>query len=322
MTSAAQTSDNRFEVDMSCSFLERVCGDDVLPVSAAAGRSLEFAASDDLFPTWVRRQSRADSNSNAGARTVRTPPVVDTMPVVAAKRGADEERLRQMRALRDAICLAGSASGPENKPRDSKSAAAADPAPHSALVHERPIAFNDGMMRALLAGRKLQTRRLVVPAVHEARPTASGVDLFDAEQRPIACRLGRAGDVLWVRERWAVAVTSRPGGAEQFVYSADLTESWPVPTPAVRWRPSYQMPRVASRVMLQIEDIRAERICEISEDDARAEGFDGSSQSGPLEWFRTLWDKINAAPGTRWKDNPWVWAIRFQRVALPPPRGT
>jgi hypothetical protein len=90
-----------------------------------------------------------------------------------------------------------------------------------------------------------------------------------------------------------------------------------------KWLPSIHMPRWASRITLEITNIRVERLQEISEKDAIAEGSNewGSGalpldhqSADPSDKFRWLWESINTKPGKRWKDNPWVWAISFKRV--------
>jgi hypothetical protein len=188
----------------------------------------------------------------------------------------DETRLKQMIALRDEIVA---------KP----------PTPRSAVAPkatERPISFNEEMVRALLAGRKTQTRRLA------------------GAQRPAGpCKFGVPGDLLWVRERWA---PNPRGGADghAFIYSADADRST-----RVAWKQSYHMPREACRIVLEITDVRVERVTDIREADARAEGFDGAAEQlwkDARGWFHQLWNRINSEPGTRWSDDPWVWVIHFK----------
>ncbi|CAN5664010.1 hypothetical protein BH09PLA1_BH09PLA1_09760 [soil metagenome] len=177
-----------------------------------------------------------------------------------------------MEALRDHICQHGPNS--VEKPRPS-----------------RPIAFNDEMIRALLAGRKRQTRRLV-----------------DSSRRSAAiCPFGAPCDRLWVRERWAPG--NRP---DSYHYSADNHGD------AVRFRPTFHMPRAACRIELQICSVKTQPLQSISAADARDEGFDATtSDLSPRKWFAELWDRIFRAPGTRWEDNPQVWVLRFE--ILPPP---
>lgn len=182
----------------------------------------------------------------------------------------DDPRLKQMIALRDAIV--------SNPPRRTRVTQAT----------ERPISFNEEMVRALLAGRKTQTRRLA----GADRPTGP-------------CKFGAPGDLLWVRERWA----PHRRNDRTFVYSADAKRPQ-----RVTWRPSYHMPRQASRIVLEIIDVRVERVTDIREPDARAEGFDDSDRlwKDARGWFHQLWDRINTEPGTRWNDDPWVWVIAFR----------
>jgi hypothetical protein len=79
----------------------------------------------------------------------------------------------------------------------------------------------------------------------------------------------------------------------------------------MKWRPSIFMPRMASRILLEITDVRVQRLQEISDEDARAEGYD-HSHAFPREWFALLWERIHG-PGS-WHANPWVWAITFRRL--------
>jgi hypothetical protein len=222
----------RLSFDMSCSFFER------------GGAML-------LLPTDARE---ANFSLVGGA---------DTMARVAAKIAVNAKRLAQMRALRDAICVAS----PQPVDR--------------ATIAQRPIAFNDAMVRAILAGRKTQTRRLLTSRD--------------------SCRFGQPGDRLWVRQRWA------RNGDGHFLYSSDGVLS----NKKIAWRASYHMPRHAGRILLRITAVRAERLRRISAADARAEGFDGPPSADAVQWFRELWDSINTSPGTRWADNPWVWVIEF-----------
>lgn len=147
---------------------------------------------------------------------------------------------------------------------------------------------------------------------------------------------------LWVRETWQYADWTEDGspwigyradgqqllrdGAEEFPWAERLTDIWAelsdpenvaVDGRAAdrRWRPSIHMPRWASRLTLQVTDIRVERLQDISPKDARAEGI--SLRHGVevlLRDFRALWDSINEARGYGWDANPWVWVVSFQRA--------
>jgi hypothetical protein len=141
------------------------------------------------------------------------------------------------------------------------------------------------MIRALLTGRKNQTRRL-------AR----------SEER---CPFGTAGDRLWVRERWAQTSSG-------YQYAADISHG------KLRFRPTFHMPRAACRIQLIIRAIDRERLQTISSRDARGEGFDADTgHSSARRWFAELWDRIYTAPGARWEDDPLVWVVRFEVTIEP-----
>lgn len=133
-------------------------------------------------------------------------------------------------------------------------------------------------------------------------------------------RWKRPGDRLWVRETWANLNADFPTVDPYFVYRADSSDHGPV-----TWKPSIHMPRAASRILLEITDVRVERLQDISEDDARAEGIemwpDGNfkaytKQPGKFTYardsFRTLWESINGPES--WEANPWVWVVNFKTV--------
>lgn len=226
---------------------------------------------------------------------------------------------------------------------------------------ERPIIFSAPMVRAILAGTKTQTRRIVktdytgdLESVSSAEefagtsPYPLAVDRSDAcvyFRRPFACQVGipkpwRVGDTLWVREAWQFAgftedgypfITYRADGERKLhedypeEWVDKLTDTWAALSEPEnydidkraadrRWRPSIHLPRWAARLMLRVADVRAERLQQITEPDARAEGWDLSTKQPPVEWYRGLWDDINAARGFRWLENPWVWVVTFARI--------
>lgn len=206
----------------------------------------------------------------------------------------------------------------------------------------RPILFSGPMIRALLEGRKTQTRRVVKPqplfegfrsygaswAWHKSPAIwFSGVTTKQLVSKPglgMYCPYGQPGDLLWVRE------TCCPDWADKPVYKADGGSAREAGYPAEpRWRPSIHMPRWASRLTLRITGVRVQRLHDISEDDAIAEGakpiavtFRGDqagdarlvpSLGGPYrDGFRCLWASING-PGS-WDANPWVWALTFEVI--------
>lgn len=199
-------------------------------------------------------------------------------------------------------------------------------------ITERGMIFNAEMVRALLDGRKTQTRRPI--KWKQTRFTEIG-EREDGSKWPWSedaehacdfwhpCPFGTVGDRIWVRE--AFRVHSRATDVATLVYKASERNSWteqtrrvPVavcnkPATPEKWTPSLHMPRWASRILLEITDVRVERLRSMSQDDARAEGV--IAASGPMEAglaFRELWDSIYGEES--WKANPWVWVIEFKRV--------
>lgn len=191
-------------------------------------------------------------------------------------------------------------------------------------MKERPIIFSAPMVRAILSGAKTQTRRVMKVRCHsicenddgKLWPWSEDVELTEDFWHP--CPFGQPGDRLWVRETWG-ALPHMLGGfqRESLRYRAD--GEYQNEHGAWRWRPSIHMPRWASRITLEITGVRVERLQDISEADAKAEGVsmpDGTP-APPDFWsyqqeFRHLWEQING-PGS-WDANPWVWVIEFKRL--------
>lgn len=195
---------------------------------------------------------------------------------------------------------------------------------------ERPILFSGEMVRAILDGRKTQTRRVIKPN-HAGRVKEPGSrrnwHLADPNA-VLACPYGQPGDLLWVRETWSQDSRGGclPNGEDAVYYRADFPSDkiW-----AGSWKPSIHMPRWASRITLRVTDVRVERVQDISEADAQAEGAEFSELpcfsripnqrrgfrqiAGYRAGFLTLWDSINAGRGYGWDTNPWVWALTFER---------
>lgn len=191
---------------------------------------------------------------------------------------------------------------------------------------ERPILFSAPMVRALLAGTKTQTRRVVkarkCPDIGcELAPS----EIAGEEHLDRLCPYGQPGDRLWVRETWAaphrydhLGPSNIPVDGVRTHYAASEDRG------GLRWRPSIHMPRWASRITLEVVGVRVERLQDISQDDARAEGAPPSHTSidavsrefgypdFPRSWYAQLWDQING-PGS-WDANPWVWVVEFKRI--------
>ena len=205
-------------------------------------------------------------------------------------------------------------------------------------MKERPILFSAPIVRALLDGSKTQTRRAIKPQPI-GQYTDDGEDWYvqwkkyttdSAEDLDFACPYGLEGDQLWVRETHADST-----GGNGTVFRADMTQlpnqrdqeahfffaqHCKIPEAAFKWKPSIFMPRAISRIQLEITGIRVERLQDISQDDAVAEGCKGGHgampdyayNASPDEHFMMLWESINGAGS--WNANPWVWVIEFKRV--------
>ena len=191
---------------------------------------------------------------------------------------------------------------------------------------EHPILFAGRLVRAILEGRKTVTRRTrgLLDFTDRGRLIScrDGVAAFgdsipdDPVPIDVRCPYGKPGDLLWVRE------TLIRGDGGHIKYAADDSliphSQWQWKRPSV---PSIHMPRWASRITLKVESVRVERLQDITEADARAEGAErGRPADAPVnvtqtyrDGFLSLWDHINGKRAP-WKSNPWVWSITF-RVA-------
>lgn len=212
-------------------------------------------------------------------------------------------------------------------------------------MKERPILFSGEMVRAILDGTKTQTRRVINPQPDLSILKESYRDLeFEFRRMPVLgpthvpsewgfcakydkpncvpihgykCPYGTIGDRLWVKETHHVRDAGYVDGTgRDIVHKAD-DEDFPY-----GWTPSIYMPRWASRITLEITGIRVERVQDISEEDARAEGVGvhGGWNADETECavnargpFSRLWDSINAKLHP-WASNPWVWVIEFRRA--------
>ena len=210
-------------------------------------------------------------------------------------------------------------------------------------MKERPILFSSSMVRAILDGSKTQTRRVVKPQPEWVNENAGcgiatgggimpspradwlhwrGSRLLRPEPR---CPYGLPGDRLWVRETFAIVprtAYARSDGVQQTLRPDDDHDAaiyragWDRSNGGFRWRPSIHMPRWASRILLEIADVRVERLQDISEADAKAEGAHNHKYNGlDLAYARAysdLWESINGPDS--WAANPWVWVVEFRRI--------
>ncbi len=212
-------------------------------------------------------------------------------------------------------------------------------------MKERPILFSADMVRAILAGRKTQTRRVIKPqpgldpTSHDYATAATyrdGLVAFMGDRGvsdPIACPYGQVGDRLYVKEThyrygtWAMEGFNKSGSPHWvFVPWGTRVRFYDDPPDAVcrghidvGWykRPSIFLPRWASRITLEITGVKVERVQDITTADAEAEGVDGESFDGGQTFtyrgpFAMLWDAINFKRGYGWLMNPWDWALTFK----------
>lgn len=202
-------------------------------------------------------------------------------------------------------------------------------------MKERPILFSGEMVRAILRDEdpKTQTRRVVKPQPTDriegkgngrfwtTIPSIGG-ETGKYSIHEIACPYGRPGDRLWVRETFADL--RGQGFPAPFGYAADCRPGSDSDQArkdyGVKWKPSIFMPRWASRIELEVVDVRVERVQAITEDDAKAEGVIYSARPGSelgngyRNRYRELWDELNAKRGHGWDRNPWVWVVKFERI--------
>lgn len=220
-------------------------------------------------------------------------------------------------------------------------------------VKERPILFNAEMVKAILEGRKTQTRRVVKPQP----PVTTNVMIQSSRREGLwwagnsvsaippkvltgavseftctknvslgqgwKCPFGVPGDRLWVRETWQYFQTSYTE------FGKDFEEADAIPkngdpakvayaavdkTSAVWWRPSIHMPRWASRITLEITGVRVERVQDISEKDAHLEGI--PDWKGPDQTFspKIRFKELWESIYKNWQQNPWVWCVEFRKL--------
>ncbi|ENO4066484.1 hypothetical protein ACPEMX_02020 [Klebsiella quasipneumoniae] len=197
-------------------------------------------------------------------------------------------------------------------------------------MKERGMIFNGEMVRAILDGRKTQTRRPI--KWKQTRFTEIG-EREDGSKWPWSedaehacdfwhpCPFGAVGDRIWVRETW-----NKYGGLLTYRADHDWIDDMRKETVCTaKWVPSIHMPRWASRILLEITDVRVERLNSISQEDAQAEGLEltgwrptysdpdsGGEVMTPYDNFAELWSSIYGDES--WQANPWVWVIEFKRI--------
>lgn len=200
-------------------------------------------------------------------------------------------------------------------------------------VKERPILFSAPMVRAILEGRKTVTRR-PVKGLKTDNPVTTAADdspmtcCWDYGGPVIRCPYGEPGNRLWVRETWYCdhfevqkgpylqpadmhdLDQSREGG--ELVYAADGLAPYEQEQPT--WKPSIHMPRWACRILLEITDVRVERLQDISREQCIAEGPDFPVADHLARAWHVQFERLWNSTGGDWDANPWVWVVEFKRV--------
>jgi len=199
-------------------------------------------------------------------------------------------------------------------------------------MRERAILLGKDSVRAVLDGRKTQTRR-VIKNIEQwmLEDQGDGTVMFqdretgDQHNALVACPFGRVGDHLWVRETWkptglfASSRNMETEGCGHFAYAADGEQR--ERDRHIKWRPSIHMPRWASRITLEITSIKVERLQDISENDASAEGCPFHIERRKLHidrddtargWYRQWWKGKYGVKS--WDKNPFVWVAEFKRI--------
>ena len=185
---------------------------------------------------------------------------------------------------------------------------------------EHPILFSAPMVKALLEGRKTQTRRPLKP-----QPENCQVRQEIGDTR---CPFGSVGDRLWVRETYKIMAVSAYSGCVSVEMTINPTNEneiavykygWNGSMDGIKWKPSTFMPRWASRIQLEITDINIQRLQNITEVQAKSEGVNTLCCSENYrDAFRRTWDWLHKPFGLAgWDTNPWVWTIEFKRIGGP-----
>lgn len=200
----------------------------------------------------------------------------------------------------------------------------------------KPILFSTPMVKAILDGRKTQTRRVIKidDAPENWKISIAGTSIVRTEPYDVKLPRYAAGDILWVRETWAQTWTPDSNDIG-FVYKADgKPAAFPYWGNVKQckdevWIPSIFMPKEAARIFLRVKNVRVERVQEITENDAKNEGVkDPYDYQEPSYYdqphvrgmeinksaFAGLWDSLKAKRGYGWEANPWVWVYGFEEI--------
>ncbi len=223
------------------------------------------------------------------------------------------------------------------------------------MPNMKPILFSTPMVQAILAGYKTMTRRVITNKDFQLWVCSGFSDEFikNSDNKLVEKAPIKLGDILWVRETWRITQTDIEESEIRVQYKADMSTSGTIvidddlherysaqcaedcekaglalgendyyviegEDPS-RWRPSIFMPKAAARIFLRVTCVRAERLQDITEEDAVREGVMGlidkilQGLTGKTR-FERLWDRLNKKRGYGWDTNPWVWVYTFERI--------
>ena len=193
-------------------------------------------------------------------------------------------------------------------------------------MKEKPINFSTEMVKAILAGRKTQTRRVIKPQPDEDGGIDACNNVFDDNTPYCPYQIGQT---LWVRETWKMSTGVLINGKSVLIYKADCDKE--TSEKITHWKSSIFMPRQVARIFIKAINVRVERIQDISQKDINKEGlwhYSSEYRQEICKWrdcvsaihqirkkyFKKLWDSLNKKRDFGWDENPWVWVIEFERI--------
>lgn len=171
------------------------------------------------------------------------------------------------------------------------------------MIRARPILFSAPMVCALLAGTKTQTRRIIKPGKGEELDPEGIYTYHPGDHELARCPYGQRCDLLWVKETFKDMICD----PYETIYRADGERP---PGFNEGWQSSVYMPRAASRLTLEITDVRIQLLQNITEADAAAEGYASDGDEAARIWYSRLWDEING--NGAWDKNPWIYVLTFK----------
>jgi hypothetical protein len=184
----------------------------------------------------------------------------------------------------------------------------------------KQILFNTEMVRAVLEGRKTQTRGLIdvdISNNFDCDPDGTVIAYMNPQTgdmyNPLEIATWQPGDILYIRETFSV------DKKRDYVYRTNYgsTEDDSFPPLMFKWHPSIHMPKEAARIFLKVTDVRVEMLQEMRYSDFIAEGMPYEQYEKIIqEKFKILWNKLYEKKGYGWGTNPWVWVIEFERIEV------